>query len=534
MNALKFLIGFLRLGPLPLLLVAAVILGGGFYWEIQEQKRDAARDAAIAAGPPATVDIRAFDPARDVTALDEVQIRAQLDVAMDYQLTIERDGTDDLAYMVPLVAVDAIPASQVPDRNPAEPMMLAEGPDWPEIVGVAIYTGRDFSFEDVDGMLLARQAKEFGPYGPILTLNGEHRGLGLWDEIVRDSFAEQNRPFPRDAIVVFPYLNGRAAALAPREADQLSLFDITKYVAAAIAALALLKLAVHRESEGAEDPSTEAPWEDAKAAEIPEEPEPGFDFVAEIDTTPAVEASLEVDSPAPAPAAVESHPHSTRSMAEATDAADPQVAVGALFAEMESDPDFSRPEFDPGFDRKSSLRTRAADPVFETPDEPEPVRERMADRFRRPPAAEAEEPLPAPRRSGIPVVRKLLIGVVLLAFLTILGGTLMSLFDQSAESDVAAAVLTPQEEVARDIAQRFVPETPPDQRAWYEINIAPMVQWVVAKALLALAGDTGAIIWMMALIGTPILLLIMLRWWFFARSVLTPRVSRGISDMGLE
>jgi len=546
---LKFLVWLVRLGPLPLVLIAAAILGGGFYSEIDAQKKDAARAAAIAAGPPEVVDIAAFDPQVHVAPFDEVRLNAQLDLAMDYQLTIERDGADDLGYMVPLLAQDAVPASQDGDRTPIERDALANGPDWPEVVGVAIFTDRDFDFDQIDGTTLASQAKAFGRFGPITVLNGRQAGgLGMWDEIVRDSFAEQNRAFPRDPIVIFPYVDGRAAALSPRQGDTFSLFDMSKIVAGIFGVLGLLKMVIHVGSGRPKGDVAPAPKPARMAARPESRPDPARDAAA----TPAPQgnqppwktrlaektgfptAAARVSAPAPAAA--------PEPPADDRDAAD---AIAALYSEMQNDPDFTRPEFDPGFEKARRPTGRA--PVVEAPGEvaaqprrrnpdfevdfiPEPQPERRADRFRQAvPEGEAVET----RRSGLSLVHKLVLGIVGLAFAVILGAVLMSLFETAAENDVRAAELSPQEILAAEIAQRFAPATPPDQRAWYEVDIAPVAQWFIAKGLLAAAGDKAAIITLLSMGVGLFTALFMLRWFFFARATLTPRISPDLRGMGI-
>jgi len=131
------------------------------------------------------------------------------------------------------------------------------------------------------------------------------------------------------------------------------------------------------------------------------------------------------------------------------------------------------------------------------------------------------------------LVHKLVLGIVGLAFAVILGAVLMSLFETAAENDVRAAELSPQEILAAEIAQRFAPATPPDQRAWYEVDIAPVAQWFIAKGLLAAAGDKAAIITLLSMGVGLFTALFMLRWFFFARATLTPRISPDLRGMGI-
>ena len=216
----------LRLSPLVLGALALAILALGYYLQIGENSLNARKAAAFVAGPPAIVEISAFDPARDITDMNEVNLRAQPVFEHAYQLTYEKSTGEDHAFMVPLVAT-----------NSQSDTVIA---------GIALYTSPSFSFDDVTPELMLSSAVGFGDFGPILELDGKVTPLGQWGDLTDEALAEQGLTLSADTVIFRPYMNGRAAAFAP---SSKTIFGLLSKIAGVIGLLALAKLVLRNPSQ---------------------------------------------------------------------------------------------------------------------------------------------------------------------------------------------------------------------------------------------------------------------------------------------
>lgn len=72
LHILSPLFSFVRLGPIGLGIGAAIMLGIGYFLQVSQNDRIAAVASALAAGPPAAVDVAKFNHERDATDLREV------------------------------------------------------------------------------------------------------------------------------------------------------------------------------------------------------------------------------------------------------------------------------------------------------------------------------------------------------------------------------------------------------------------------------------------------------------------------------
>lgn len=227
---LGFFFWFLMRGPLTLGAAAIAILGAGFYLQIGQNERNAERVAAIAAGPPKAFNISQYDADRDMTDQREVVVRAQASMSNRYRLTYSENTGDDYAYMVPLLATTA-QSEQI-------------------VMGIALYTARDFTFDDLTPELMLDGAVGFGDVGPILEINGRVQSLGKWQDMTDEAFDEKGLTLAANAVIMRPYLDGRAAALAP---IGRGIFELFSYVAGALGLLALGKLVLGRKPDAKDD-----------------------------------------------------------------------------------------------------------------------------------------------------------------------------------------------------------------------------------------------------------------------------------------
>lgn len=216
----------LRRSPLVFGFVAVAILALGYYLQIGENERRADNLAALRAGPPAAVDIDTFDHNRNVTNMREVVLRAQPVMKYARRLTIENIGADDRGFVVPLVATDAKYDNV--------------------ILGIAIYSDSEFTIDDVTPDLMLRDVIGSGAFGPIVAFNGQVGTLGSWQDLTETAFTDEGLTLSADTVIVWPYRDGRVAALTPPDG---TIFGLMCKIAGVFGLLALAKLAIGNKPE---------------------------------------------------------------------------------------------------------------------------------------------------------------------------------------------------------------------------------------------------------------------------------------------
>ncbi len=436
---------FLRLGPLGLGLIAVAILVGGYFLQV-EMNKSAAKDAvALAEGPPDTVDIADFDKSRDMSDIREVMVQAQPVLDFAYRLTIERKGTDDHVFMVPLVAAD--------------------GHSETDILGIAYFTSPNEDFDNITPDLLMRGMSGFGTVGPVITYNGKLRSMGSWDDLTEEAFFDEGLVMPSNPIVVWPFMEAREVALAPPAAGDLTVFGLLSKLAGAIGLLALGKLVFRKDA--------------------PVQPEPTMMEPARVQM-PTLQADLHHD--------VAAQPASNVPLWKQRSGLGDDGAA-------DNDAQFAQ-SFEP---------TYAPEPAPVQPTFEEPV-------------------LETPRRKF--GVRKVLIGLIGGLFAIGLVSTIGDLIASSSPAQEVVAIPTAEERVAAAVADVIVPDAPSD-RHWTDIDVTPVIEWVTAKALLAIAGDTDAIM-TLGMIVLGVFVLVFGAWWYLVlRRRFSPRVTGRFDSMGI-
>lgn len=452
-------------GPIGLAIVAALFLGGGYWLQQEQDKREALKAQALLDGPPAAVAINTYDPAQHQTELREVTLRAQPSNEYAYRLTIQNDGADDLAYMVPLVAPDSVSERKV--------------------IGVALYSGGGFTFDDIDAELLLSGAVDFGAVGPIVDYNGEATSLGSFRELTEEAFEDEGLVMPANLVVVWPYINGREAEHAPSDVGMFAVFGS---VGGLFALGAAAKFAFRRRVRGS---GPTAPSDGGMPAHTSA---PTFDPVMPV--APAAPAAPAV--PLWKQRSMEKNPGDMQPSYRADGHNPIEEVTHAPLAQTHAVSDFEAVQQslspDTQSDRALSLQT----------DRPRP-------------GASYETLTPVKSSFGF---RKVLIGIVGAAFAILLGSILLGLLGDVRENDASIAAQGPsQSQVAAEaLVDTVVPDADPN-RHWTDIDMKPFIEWLTATGLNALAGDTNAQLIIGLIVGVPMLLLLLLRLWMMMPSV---------------
>jgi hypothetical protein len=348
------------------------------------------------------------------------------------RLTLHKNAGDDHVFMLPLVATGSSTET--------------------DIVGIAYFPSATDAFDDITPALLMTGMIGFGGVGPMITYNGELGGMGQWDELTAEFFADAGLIMPENAVIVWPYIEGRDVVLAPAAAGGMTIFGLLSKIAGAIGLLALAKLVF-----------TNKPDEVAEAPEV-------------VNVPP-----IPVEMPV------------TKAM--------PLWKQRSGFLDdsaTELSQDFEPAPFEP-----ADIEPDVLDPTHDS------------------------SGLREPRRwFG---VRKVLIGLVGGMFVLGLVSTVSDLIAKSTPVETVA-VQSFEELLAEGVAAAIIPDADPD-RHWTDIDVSFVAEWVVAKWLLALSGDTDALMTLLMIGGSIFAVSIMVPMYLMVRRSLRPRTRIG--GMGL-
>jgi hypothetical protein len=125
-------------------------------------------------------------------------------------------------------------------------------------------------------------------------------------------------------------------------------------------------------------------------------------------------------------------------------------------------------------------------------------------------------------------MRSILIGLVGAAFVVLLTATLWGMLADTKSNDQAVGIVA----LETVMTEQTAVDTQPG-RHWTDIDVSPIADWFMAKAVLATSGDRDAMILMGVLIGGLLVALFMLRWFFVMRCALQPRTTARMDSMGL-
>lgn len=173
------------------------LISAGLFWAAKDSHQrvtahEADKAQALQAGAPAPVALDAFTAA-DVHPVDEVHVTTWINMDHNYELTKERRGPDTVRRMYVLFGP-------------------GDGPDSKVARGVVVL--HPDRMKDFTDLLVANVADPADPR-LLFHLNGSRDETPDLSYMVEDALAERGLMKDADFLAVEPYLEGRAAALAP-------------------------------------------------------------------------------------------------------------------------------------------------------------------------------------------------------------------------------------------------------------------------------------------------------------------------------
>ncbi|MFQ1702632.1 hypothetical protein ACJ5NV_18770 [Loktanella agnita] len=219
---------FLRLPPVGYFIIAALLLGAGYFLQNTENGIQAARADALAGDPPQAVALGDFDPA-DLGPAKEVNIAAQINNRYTY--TLYKDNENDPNARVMWLLFD--PAATGNERVVKSAIVVRE---------------RDAEkFTD----WLIDNAAAIGEISPIFNINGQHSTNTAYDDIAEDAIGDERLTRDPDFFYIQPFFDGRVAGLAPRSTSDGGLFYIATIAALIVASFGVVKMLWRRRGRAA-------------------------------------------------------------------------------------------------------------------------------------------------------------------------------------------------------------------------------------------------------------------------------------------
>lgn len=210
--------------PWPVMALIAV----GFFWLAENSREwvmefEAEKAQALESGVPAPVPLDQFT--KDSVGLaDEVHVTAWVNPEHNYELTKQRKGTDTVRRMFVLFGP-------------------GDGPDSTVARGVVVLHP-----DEVQSFIALVSAHVADPVDPrlLFNLNGARDASPDLSDMVDDALEERGLLKDADFLVVEPYLEGRAAALAPNPDAAMRNYRVIAGIGAVAALLALVKFVAGR------------------------------------------------------------------------------------------------------------------------------------------------------------------------------------------------------------------------------------------------------------------------------------------------
>lgn len=209
---------FLSLPPIGYYIIAALLVAAGIFMQNSDNDARAERAEALAGQAPELVALGDFTRA-DIGLANEVNIAAQINT--DYTYTLYKGSERDSSARVLWLLFD--PEATGEERSVQAAIMVRERE-------AQAFT--EWLFKNANGM---------GALSPVFHINGIRKTYAPYDEVADDAISDENLIKAPNFFYIEPFVNGRAAGLAPRADNDNALLNLAIFAAAVVAAIGVLK-----------------------------------------------------------------------------------------------------------------------------------------------------------------------------------------------------------------------------------------------------------------------------------------------------
>lgn len=214
---------FFRLPPIGYVVLAVLFVYFGMNVRDSQIASAENRAAALAAPMPKPISLGDFT-SNDRGLADEINIAAQINT--DYNYMLHRGEDEDRNARVMWLLFD-------PQANGTEREVKA---------AIVIPEARKEEFV----AWIVKNTHGFGKLGPVFHFNGAYRSSVSYSDVAEEAIEKENLRRSSRFFYIEPWMDGRAAALAPREQDGMTFAQTLNCVALFLVALAALKFAMRR------------------------------------------------------------------------------------------------------------------------------------------------------------------------------------------------------------------------------------------------------------------------------------------------
>lgn len=203
----------LSLPPVAYFVIAAALVGFGFYADNENRASIAARAEALEGEMPAVVNLGEFTPS-DADLANEVHVAAQINY--DHAYTLFKDNENDSNSHTLLMLFDP---SATDDVRTVKAAIVLPSRDDDELIAY------------LDGNVAGASTMS-----PIYHINGTRSSSTSYSDVARDAFSEHGFTRAPGFFYLRPFIEGRVAALSPKTSDSNSL-KTPAWIAALLVAL---------------------------------------------------------------------------------------------------------------------------------------------------------------------------------------------------------------------------------------------------------------------------------------------------------
>ncbi len=215
------------LPPVVYFVLAALVVGAGYYVETVRKEDQAERAQALQGEMPKVTNLGEFTPS-DADLAREVNIAAQFH--QDHTYELHKDSRNDSNSHALYMLFD--PSAKEEER----------------IVQAAIVIPMRDDDQFYDWMI--KNIDSMGAMSPVFHINGQRSGSTSYGDLARDAMRDNGFTRDDDFFYIKPFFNGRAAGLGRRSGDDMSMVLVAGVLGLILAAFGGMKMMWRRRRAG--------------------------------------------------------------------------------------------------------------------------------------------------------------------------------------------------------------------------------------------------------------------------------------------